>query len=55
MGFEVEVLDDAGKVRAITGKRYNFDVGPVYDPDSLARLESLGAVAESACGPKEVN
>jgi hypothetical protein len=55
VGFEVEVLDDTGKVRAITGKRYKFDLGPISNPDNQARLESLGAADESACGPMEVD
>lgn len=49
VGLEVEVLDDAGKVRAITGRRYYFAVGPISNPESLARLKGIVAATVSSC------
>ena len=49
VGFEVEVLDGAGTVRAITGRRYRFAVGPIPDPENAAKAESLGAAVVAAC------
>src|SRR5438034_1861126 len=49
VGLEVEVLDDTGKVRAITGRRYYFAVGPISEPDSLARLKGIVAATVSSC------